>query len=52
MGLTFGSRCSLCSINSYGTPGMLVGLHVKMSIFSWSNLMSVSSYLGSKLLST
>jgi predicted branched-subunit amino acid permease len=34
MGLAFGSRCSSCSIDSLGTPGMLAGFHAKMSLFS------------------
>jgi hypothetical protein len=36
MGLAFGS----------------VGFHAKMSLFLWRNLMSTSSYLGSRLLPT
>jgi hypothetical protein len=52
MGLAFGSRCSSCSIISLGTPGMSVGFHGKMSLFSWRNLLSASSYLGSKLVPT
>jgi hypothetical protein len=52
MGLAFGSRCSSCSINSLGTPSMSVGFHAKMSLFSWRNLLSASSYLGSKLVPT
>jgi hypothetical protein len=51
-GLFFRSKCSLCSINSPGTPGMSAGFHVKMALFSWRNLMSACSYLGSKLLPT
>jgi hypothetical protein len=52
MGLAFGSKCSSCSINSLGTPGMSAGFHAKMFLFSWRNLMSVSSCLGSRLLPT
>jgi hypothetical protein len=33
-------------------PSMSVGFHVKMSLFSWTNLTSACSYLGSKLLPT
>jgi hypothetical protein len=50
MGIAFGSKCSLFSINSLGTLGTSAGFHAKMSLFSWRNLMSVSFYLGSKLL--
>jgi hypothetical protein len=52
MGLAFGSRCNSCSINSLGTLGISVGFHAKMSLFSWSNLMSASSYLESRLFLT
>jgi hypothetical protein len=51
-GLAFGSRCSSCSINSLGTPGMSAVFHTKMSLFSWRNLMMASSYLRSKSLPT
>jgi hypothetical protein len=44
-GLAFRSKCNLCSINSLGTPGMSAGLHVKMSLFSYRNLMSANSKL-------
>jgi hypothetical protein len=37
-------------MNSLGAPGTFIGLHVRMSLFSWRNLMSVSSYLGSNVL--
>jgi hypothetical protein len=49
-GLAFGSRCSSCSINSLGTPGMSGSFHADMSLFSRRNLMSVSSYLASRQL--
>jgi hypothetical protein len=52
MGLAFGSKCSSCSINSLGTPAMSIDFHAKMSLFFSRNLMSVSSYLGSKPLPT
>jgi hypothetical protein len=52
MSLAFRSRHSSCSINFLDPPGMLADFHVKMSLFSWRNLMSVSFYLGSKLLPT
>jgi hypothetical protein len=51
MGLACGSKWISSSINSLGTPGILAGFHTKMSLFSWMNLMSVSSYLESKVLS-
>jgi hypothetical protein len=41
-----------CSINSLGTPDMSVDFYAKMSLFSWRNFMSVSSYLGSRLFPT
>jgi hypothetical protein len=51
-GLAFGSRCNSCSIKSLGTPSMSADFHAKMSLFSYRNLMSTNSYLGSKLLPT
>src|ERR1041385_3983176 len=47
-GLAFGSTCNMCSANPLGTPGILAGFHEKISQFSRRNLMSSSSYLGSK----
>jgi hypothetical protein len=40
---------SVCSTSSLGTPGMLDGLHAKMTVLSLRKLVSASSYLGSRL---
>jgi hypothetical protein len=37
-------------LTSLGTPSMSASFHAKMPLISWRNLMSVSSYLGSKVL--
>jgi hypothetical protein len=40
---------SACSASLLGTPGMSDGLHAKISALSLRKLVSVSSYLGSRL---
>src|SRR4051812_46107724 len=44
-GLEPSRTCSLCSANSFGTPGMSLGDHAKMSRFSRRKSASLTSYL-------
>ena len=39
-----GLKSNLCLANSLGTPGISVGFHAKVSLFSLRKLVSVSSY--------
>ena len=49
IGFALGWIASLCSITSLGILGMLDGCYANMSTFAPRKVMSVSSYLGSRL---
>jgi hypothetical protein len=41
-----------CSATSLGMPGMSEGLHVNMSLFTWTKSTSTASYLESRAVPT